>query len=111
MAVDVVRPSAESADLVLSVALPATPCHVRGDAERLQQALGNVLTNAVKFTPTGGIQVTLAGRDRRYEIHVADTGKASTDNFFRSSSSAFSRQSEAAGVMTDWALDCRFVAI
>ncbi len=73
-AVDLVRPSAESANLVLSVALPSTICHVRGDSDRLQQAFSNVLTNAVKFTRQGGIHVSLVKRDRDYQVRVVDTG-------------------------------------
>ena len=65
-AIDVVRPSAESANLFLSVALPSAPCPVSGDGDRLQQAFGNVLTNAVKFTRSGGIHVALVKREREY---------------------------------------------
>jgi signal transduction histidine kinase len=80
-AVDVVRPAAESANLRLSVTLPSTSCDVWADGERLQQAFGNVLTNAVKFTPSGGIDVAVVRRPHEYEVHVADTGHGIDRNF------------------------------
>jgi signal transduction histidine kinase len=49
---------------------------VRADAEKLRQILLNLLSNAAKFTPSGG-QVTLQIRSRKgrlTDIVVADTG-------------------------------------
>ena len=74
-AIDVIKPSARSSGLTLSVSLPATSCMVCGDSEWLQQAFGNVLANAVKFTRTGGIDVELVKSDTEFEVHVVDTGQ------------------------------------
>jgi signal transduction histidine kinase len=48
---------------------------IYGDAERLYQALHNVATNAIKYTPDGGI-ITVDGRllPGFVEITIADTG-------------------------------------
>ena len=51
---------------------------VLGDAERVRQILANLLSNALKFTPEGGVQVSVApvyedGRTR-WRIEVTDTG-------------------------------------
>jgi PAS domain S-box-containing protein len=49
--------------------------HVRADADRLQQILLNLLTNAIKFTGRGGsITVTCARAGERVSIRVRDTG-------------------------------------
>lgn len=48
---------------------------LQGDQDRLQQALSNVLTNGVKFTPPGGT-VSIEGRstDDGLEVRIIDTG-------------------------------------
>ena len=80
-AVDVIRPSAESGRLFVSLALPSMICPVSGDSERLQQAFGNLLANAVKFTSEGGIQVSLVRRHHEYEVHIVDTGRGIDRDF------------------------------
>lgn len=47
-----------------------------GDRAMVQQVLVNLLTNAVKFTPTGGhIEVSATRADERVVISVCDTGR------------------------------------
>jgi CheY-like chemotaxis protein len=49
---------------------------VLGDSIRLQQAVGNLLSNALKFTPAGGsIVVRLARADAHVELQIRDTGE------------------------------------
>ncbi len=61
--------------LGLELRLPDEPLWARTDDDQLMRILGNLVSNAVKFTERGGI--TLAARhepDGRVLIEVADTG-------------------------------------
>jgi PAS domain S-box-containing protein len=74
-AVDVIRAQVEVEGQELIVALPEEPIRFEGDEVRLAQAIGNMLSNAVKYTDKGG-RIFLSGeRDQeRIVIRVRDTG-------------------------------------
>ncbi len=59
----------------VTMELPGEPVWMRGDATRLAQVLGNVLSNANKFTPaTGHIAVKLGTSAGRAVLVIADDG-------------------------------------
>jgi two-component system phosphate regulon sensor histidine kinase PhoR len=63
------------AGLTLTAHTPDGPLPIIGDGERLERALGNLIANALKFTPRGGaITVTAAAEDAEVAICVTDTG-------------------------------------
>jgi two-component system sensor histidine kinase MprB len=66
---------AEQAGLAFDLNMPEIPMIVSGDEAQLRRALGNLLDNAVKFTPEGGaVSVTLRGQGSWAEIRIEDTG-------------------------------------
>jgi signal transduction histidine kinase/DNA-binding NarL/FixJ family response regulator len=50
------------------------PASVAADRRRLLQVLLNLAGNAVKFTPTGSVHVTMSWHDERLRFEVRDTG-------------------------------------
>jgi PAS domain S-box-containing protein len=69
-----IRPSADAKELRLDLSVQPN-VRIRADADRLQQVMWNLLTNAVKFTPPRGtIRVSLSATDGCARIVVKDTG-------------------------------------
>jgi signal transduction histidine kinase len=82
VAVDALRPAADAKGVALSASLDGGDGLVDGDADRLQQAVTNLLTNALKFTPKGGrVEARLARRDTFFELEIRDTGDGIDPSF------------------------------
>lgn len=61
--------------LDLHLSLPSQPLRVRHDPPRVGQVVGNLLSNALKFTPRGGsVAVELASTAEGARIEVRDSG-------------------------------------
>jgi PAS domain S-box-containing protein len=75
-AVEMFERAAAERGIALTASLEAIDARVRVDADRIAQALANLIGNAVKFTPPGGrVAVTASARDGDVEISVEDTGR------------------------------------
>jgi signal transduction histidine kinase len=74
-ALEMVIPEAQDKELQLETNLRARNHHVRGDPVRLKQVFANLLRNACKFTPRGGL-ITVESRagGRGVVVAVSDTG-------------------------------------
>jgi signal transduction histidine kinase len=68
------RPMIEARGLAFEVELPERLAPVDGDAERLQQIVGNLLGNALKFTRQGRIRLTAENLPDAVLLTVSDTG-------------------------------------
>src|SRR5262245_28146769 len=81
-ALDSLAPVAQAKAIEITSRVPPTAVPVIGDPERLQQILGNLLGNAVKFTPKSGrVTMSLERSDTEVEISVSDTGKGISPAF------------------------------
>ncbi len=74
-AIDAIRPRADNAGLQLLVELPSTPVHINADPDRIMQIVGNLLINAIKFTPAEGrIAVAVRVSEQQVRVAVTDSG-------------------------------------
>ena len=72
------RPRAEAKGLSFSIDLPDDLPMIYADEGRIRQILVNVIDNAIKFTPTGGVTVSVQGsriaNTCRFAVDVTDSG-------------------------------------
>lgn len=74
-AIETVQPTIDAAGHALHLQLPDQPIVLRGDHARVTQIVGNLISNAARYTPNGGtIHVGLRTEDRWAKIEVADNG-------------------------------------
>jgi len=75
-AIEAVQAAADAKGILLAMNLDPYLGPVSADPDRLQQVVWNLLTNAIKFTPSGGrVDIRLERADSMARITVSDTGK------------------------------------
>jgi len=82
--VQLLRPQAKQKGLVLQFRAPSQALILRADRRALQQILGNLLNNAIKFTERGEVSIALErsvaeGRPV-VQVSVSDTGSGVTED-------------------------------
>lgn len=68
------RAQAEAKGLRLEVRIPRALPEIASDGRRIAQILGNLLSNALKYTDEGRIEVEAGLEDARVAVRVRDTG-------------------------------------
>jgi signal transduction histidine kinase/DNA-binding response OmpR family regulator len=73
--IETARAQLEAKRQHLAVNVPPEPIWLHGDFARLAQVFGNLLHNAVKYTPDGGsVEVEVAAQQGEVAVRVSDTG-------------------------------------
>jgi CheY-like chemotaxis protein len=81
-AVSALRPVADGKSIRLELALDEDAGPVHADPVRLQQVVWNLLSNALKFTDTGGVvRVTLLREDDKAVVRIEDDGEGIAPSF------------------------------
>lgn len=71
----VFEPLAESEGVALHTRLPGNAAVIRADTARLTQALYNLLSNALRYTPEGGtVTLHVLCQEKQVQIKIHDTG-------------------------------------
>jgi signal transduction histidine kinase len=68
------REAAKEKKLKLEVELPAALPKVYGSAPRLQQAVTNLVSNAISYTPEGSVTIRVSKGKKEIQVEVIDTG-------------------------------------
>jgi PAS domain S-box-containing protein len=81
-ALDAVRPALEAKDIRVETSYQDNLRIIAGDMDRLQQVVWNLLSNASKFTPAGGVVGVRVTQDEHYvEVEISDTGPGIAPEF------------------------------
>lgn len=76
------RPSAQEHEVKLTSNIDAREDYVAADVTRMQQVIGNILSNAIKFTPAGkAVNLRLERTDQMLRIAVTDEGEGIERSF------------------------------
>ncbi len=81
-ALDAVRPAMEAKEIKIETIIDAGLRMVSGDADRLQQVIWNILSNAAKFTPNEGkVEISVNQTLTHVHVEVKDTGPGVDPDF------------------------------
>ena len=104
--VEAMRPAADAKGIVVRMSLDPRAGAITADPDRLQQIVWNLVSNAIKFTPRGGIvEIRLRRMGAHVELAVSDTGAGISPAFlpfvfdrFRQADSSSTRKQGGLGL-------------
>jgi PAS domain S-box-containing protein len=98
--IEAVVPLAREKGLKVEVELSADPLWIVGDRTRLEQVVVNLLTNAVKYTPAGAVEIRSERTSLQAQVCVRDSGIGIAPDFIEKVFEPF-RQATTAWLTSD----------
>jgi PAS domain S-box-containing protein len=98
--IEAVVPLAREKGLKVDVELSADPLWIVGDRTRLEQVIVNLLTNAVKYTPSGAVEIRSERTSMQAQVRVRDSGIGIAPDFIEKVFEPF-RQATSAWLTSD----------
>jgi PAS domain S-box-containing protein len=99
---EAMRPAVEMRGHRLEVTLPVEPVTIEADPARLEQIVGNLLTNAAKYTQPGGqIELTVGREGDQAFVRVRDNGIGIRPDMLERIFDAFQQADRVAGQLSE----------
>jgi signal transduction histidine kinase len=69
-----IKPNIDKAGLTLEINMPVDKIEVNADRDKIKQVIGNIVDNAIKYTPHGNINVSVFKEQGKAKIAIKDSG-------------------------------------
>jgi signal transduction histidine kinase len=89
------KPNVERAGLSFDLNLPIENIKLNADRGKIKQCIGNIIDNAIKYTPHGSIHISMIEKEQKAKISVKDTGVGIDPSEIGKLFSKFSRAKDA----------------
>src|SRR3989344_1250306 len=90
-----IKPNINKAKLSLDLNIPAEKINVNGDRNKIKQVISNIVDNAIKYTPSGQIDISVFLDGKKVKIAVKDSGTGIDPSEINKLFAKFSRTKEA----------------
>ena len=90
------KPMIDKAQLSANIIIDKhNPCEVHADMGKIKQVVGNLIDNSIKYTPHGGITVSVSKDNKKIKVQIKDTGIGIAEDDVSKLFAKFSRAKDA----------------
>src|SRR3989344_5428441 len=94
--VEAIRPNIQNAGLALNIEIPENlNARVNADRDKIKQVVGNVVDNAIKYTPKGSINISVLKDKETVKVAIKDSGVGIPSDEMNKLFNKFSRTKDA----------------
>ncbi|MFH1852686.1 MAG: PAS domain S-box protein [Candidatus Neomarinimicrobiota bacterium] len=91
--VDELQPQAQTKQLKLQFSSQSLNSHIKADRHCINEAISNLIDNAIKYTEVGSVKVTLKELSNNLVVEISDTGIGMSPEYLDQMFQAFSQES------------------